>query len=165
MVKEINFRSITLKDADLLLDWRNDTVTRKNSLGGNKISKREHMKWIKSMLAHKADNLLLIAEWEGKPIGSFRIDKFKIPENITVPDMRLISYVVAPEYRHKGFGYAIVREGCVSYGQEYNLIAKIKGSNEASKKILEACDFECIGEVEKGILAYVRSNTNPQAIH
>jgi RimJ/RimL family protein N-acetyltransferase len=160
MVKEISFRSITLEDTDLLLGWRNDSETRKNSIGQKEVNKKEHLQWIKNMLRSKTDCLLLIAELDGRPVGSFRLDKFKIIGDVSSPDMRLISYVVAPDKRGRGIGQAIVSEGCRSYGQSYDLLAKIRADNVASRKILESCDFECLGEVEEGIVAYARPSGN-----
>ena len=159
-MKEISFRSLRMEDADMLLGWRNDPVTLANSINKKKVNREEHLKWLKGMLESVSNNLLLIAEWDGKPVGSFRLDTFRVKGGAVSPDMRLVSYVVAPEYRRKGLGMAIVNEGCTSYGQEYGLIAKIRTDNVASKKILEACDFECLGEVEPGIVAYARANTN-----
>ena len=158
-MKEISFRSVTIEDVDILLAWRNDPETRKNSIRKGKVKKEDHIQWVKDMLASKADNLLLIAEWDGKPVGTFRLDKFKVHGAVTSPDMRLVSYAVAPEMRKQGFGRAIVEEGCASYGQEYGLIAQVRKENVASIKILEACDFQCLGELEKGLLSYVRPNS------
>jgi L-amino acid N-acyltransferase YncA len=71
---------------------------------------------------------------------------------------------VAPELRRHGLGRAIVAEGCVCYGQEYSLIAKIRESNTASKKILESCDFVCMGTVEDDVVAYLRPNDREDTI-
>ena len=162
-MKEITFRMAKAADSKMLLAWRNDAESRRNSFHEHEVKPEEHDGWMKKIIGSK-DNILLIAELDGKPVGAFRMDKFTIPDVGEAPDVRLISYIVAPEIRKKGLGKAIVAEGCVCYGQEYSLIAKIKDTNIASKKILEACDFVMMGEVETGIFAYVRPSSKEDTI-
>lgn len=150
-------------DSAMLLKWRNDEESRKNSIHQEVVGEADHEDWM-GKIVRSSDNILLIAEMDGKPVGSFRMDKFTIVGVGESPDVRLISYIVAPELRGKGLGKAIVTEGCVCYGQEYNLIAKIKASNAASRKILEACDFQCLGPVEDDIVAYLRPNDREDTI-
>jgi len=142
-------------DSDMLLSWRNDEDSRKNSFNSDIVPKEHHDEWIEKIIGSK-ENILLIAEMGGVAVGAFRMDKLTIEGIGEAPDVRLISYVVAPEQRKRGLGRAIVAEGCVCYGQEYGLIAKIRKSNLASKKILESCDFSLLGEVDSGVQAYLR---------
>lgn len=144
----------------MLLKWRNDPDTRENSANQGEIEPNAHAKWLETVLTSNR-NLLLIAEIDGKPIGAFRIDKLTMyEEQVDVPDCRLISYVVAPSHRRKGYGTAIVREATISYGGDIALIAKIRSANTASRKILEANDFVVMGDIDEGIVAYIRMPTH-----
>ena len=46
----INLRLLTIQDADLLLEWRNDPETRKASQNTDKIQRNEHLSWLKNSL-------------------------------------------------------------------------------------------------------------------
>lgn len=161
---EITFRMAKATDSAALLAWRNDPESMQNSVHQEVIKDEDHAAWM-SKIVGSTDNILLIAEIDGVAVGAFRMDKFTIAESgLDVPDVRLISYIVAPGLRKQGIGRAIVAEGCVCYGQEYSLIAKIRNENVASRKILESCDFILMGEVEEGISAYVRPSNKEDII-
>ena len=154
---EVQMRPATIDDADLLLRWRNDKDSRANSHRQEVVGTEDHMVWMRKILANREDYTLLIAESSGKPVGAFRLDKFELEGGIMeAPELRRISYMVAPEERERGVGRAIVAQGCLYYGQTYGLVAQIREHNVASRRILESCDFRCLGELEKGILAYLR---------
>lgn len=150
-------------DSRMLLSWRNDEESRQNSLTQDMVTEKGHDAWIKKIIG-SSENILLIAELDGNPVGAFRMDKCTTAGVGESPDVRLISYAVAPELRRRGLGRAIVAEGCVCYGQEYGLVAKIRDSNVASKKILESCDFQCLGEAQDGILVYLRPSDRSDTI-
>lgn len=167
MVGEITLRKATKRDSQLLLGWRNDEETRKQSLNTGVVKSDQHASWL-DKITRSEDHLLLVAESDGSPVGALRLDKVAVEgEDLEFPNLRLVSYVVAPENRQKGYGLAILKEGCLSYGGEYGMVAQVKEGNVASIKILEACGFLRVGEVRGGVFAYLRNSTDAesQTIH
>lgn len=132
----MNLRRATLQDAERLFAWRNDPVTRANSRNEAEICWNDHLQWLSRTLASKS--LLYVAEEDGTPVGTCRIDQ----------DGE-ISWTVAPEHRGKGHGREMVR--LVSESADRPLLAEIKASNSASLKIVQDLGFRQTrdGEVTK----------------
>lgn len=86
----IKLRSAIEADAERLLFWRNDSETRAWSRTTTPVTAAEHRAWLASVLANP-NRLLLIAEYDQKPIGTVRFDR----KNITWE----VSITVAPEAR------------------------------------------------------------------
>src|SRR5262245_39667124 len=97
---EIHFRKATLNDADLLLRWRNDEESSKNSRKPELISRNQHLRWLKRTLADP-DRILLIGERSNMPLGTIRFDRLK-------PESWEMSWTVAPEFRGRGIGKSLV---------------------------------------------------------
>lgn len=137
------FRPATLADAGLLLAWRNDPVTRGQSLQTAELRYADHLAWLAASLADPSRELQIV-ERCGQPIGTIRIDR--------IDGVSELSWAVAPAMRGRGFGTQIVRtilgriEGAVQ--------AKIKIGNTASRLIAERAGMRLAGE-EKGVLLYV----------
>ena len=87
----ISYRPATASDAQRLFEWRNDRLTREMSRSAELIEWRDHLHWLEDRLARREPHLY-IAEFEGRPIGSFRLDGDSV------------SYTIAPDCR--GHGYA-----------------------------------------------------------
>lgn len=124
----ILFRPATLEDAEMLLDWRNDPVTRANSINEDEVPWEDHINWLESSLKRE-DRKLLIA-MNGKPVGTVRLD--------IRPEETELSWTVAPEARRSGVGYQMVSEAS---RDKTGLIAKIKRENMASQKIAARAGF------------------------
>lgn len=124
----LSFRNARLEDADLLLQWRNDPLTREMSRNTGLVQKDDHMKWLGSQLA-KNPSTLFVAEVDGLPVATFRID------------FDTISYTVAPSHRGKGLATTLLK-------QVYNLhgplkaeisrrnIASIQAARSAGMKVI-----------------------------
>ena len=157
-VLEVNFRPATVSDSSTLLEWRNDPETRANSIQQGFIDPDTHRRWLNGVLTSN-DNLLLMAEVEGRLVGSLRLDKLDNEWEGHAGPGRLISYVVAPEMRKRGYGRAIIQEAITSYGQSYGLLAVAKTCNSASHKIMEDCGFRIIGMTQEDTVAYFKPTT------
>jgi RimJ/RimL family protein N-acetyltransferase len=117
-------RPARMEDAAILFAWRNDPQTRANSLSEDKVWWPEHVAWLRCAL-----DKVLIAEQDGKPVGTVRIETE-------------LSWIVAPEHRGRGIGRQML---ALVAGT-----ARIKRTNIASQKIAEAAGFSLVedGEVQ-----------------
>lgn len=127
----MTFRLVTMDDADLLLEWRNDLRTRKSSHRTKKIEKSEHMKSLNETLRDDW-KYIFIAEENDKPIGVVRVDRAESPYKL--------SWTVAPGSRKKGLGKKMVN----SFSNLFfvPICCEIKSSNVASIKIAEHCGMK-----------------------
>lgn len=130
----LSFRPTTLKDAELLLAWRNDPETRRQSRTSDELSLVNHIAWLTTSLAMPSRRLY-IAEQDGTPVGTVRSDK---REDGTVE----LSWTVAPRERGKGFGKAMVTQFAREIHPGERLVASIKKGNVASEKIAEALGLQ-----------------------
>jgi RimJ/RimL family protein N-acetyltransferase len=122
----MKLRPATLDDAALLLEWRNDLLTREASVNTEPVSWDSHVAWLRASLGNPRRKLL-IAEIE-RPVGTVRIDYGEETE---------LSWTVAPDARGRRLGKAMVL-AAVPEGQ---VIAHIKHDNVASQRIAEAAGF------------------------
>lgn len=90
-------RPATLADAEILLAWRNDPVTRANSHHETPVMPLDHRAWLQRALESPAIRLY-VAEANGTRIGSGRLDLFEFGVTAT------LSLTVAPA--HRGCGYS-----------------------------------------------------------
>ena len=97
----VTLRPATMADADLLLAWRNDPLTRKWSRNTNVVELEPHHLWLASVLHSATQQLYIALNAHGEPVGNGRLDFYE--------DMVEINVTVAPEHRGKGNGSAIVR--------------------------------------------------------
>lgn len=100
MRESVKLRIATLDDAERLLQWRNDEETRRFSLNPAAITKQQHMSWLEQSLADP-QRRLFIAEHANQPIGTVRVDSTALGQ--------FISWNLAPEFRGKGLGKAMVK--------------------------------------------------------
>jgi len=131
---EIHFRKAMLNDADLLLRWRNDEGSRKNSNNSAPVLPERHLKWLLQTLADP-NRILLIAEHENVPVGTIRFDRL-------APETWEMSWTVAPEFRGRGIGKALVGNGTSFVAGEIQAV--VKDHNLASIRIAEEAGFKKI---------------------
>lgn len=132
-------RLATMEDAAMLHEWRNDDLTCEQSINSEPVPWDDHVAWLKNSLSN-VHRVLMVAELDGEPVGTVRIDHGKESE---------LSWTVAPAHRGKGLGAAMVAKG----GGHYPFIAHIKRGNIASRKIAEKVGFrlESDGPLQKWI--------------
>lgn len=117
----MRFREVTIADAQLLYDWRNDPDTRAMSRDTSEIAYDDHVAWLERRLS-RGDHGLFIAEQDGVPVGTIRLDHDEI------------SYTVAPSHRRKGIGETMLIVARETFGQK---VAEVKRDNVASIKLAE----------------------------
>lgn len=119
-------RKAAMTDAEMILKWRNDPVTRMASFTKNEIDLEAHKKWYSAKL-ESPDCFLFIMMHDSECVGQLRIDRMN--------DIGEISYMIAPEKRGMGYGKKIIAlaDGAVPADLSV-LTGLVESSNEASRK-------------------------------
>ena len=132
MSKSFNLREVKKNDWNVLLEWRNDKITRQNSFNSNLISVNEHKKYIKNTIT-SPNRIIFILEYNEIPVGTIREDKLE-------KDELELSYTISPMYRGKKIGqimmslYLIERKG--------SFLCEVQEENISSIKMIEKLGFK-----------------------
>lgn len=147
-------RKATLADADRLLKWRNDELTRLFSLNPKPVTQQEHMVWLQNSLINK-QRLLLIAEIDNNAIGTVRADSQR--------KINTISWTLSPDYRGKGLAKEMVALFVIQL--EGLIMAKILPGNTPSIHVAEYAGLS-YEHTQNNVMYYVRTNpiTNKRLI-
>ena len=133
MSKTICLRPAAMADAEILLLWRNDPLTRKQFRNTEPVERVAHVVWLEKTLSGQiSGRTLVIAACEGVPVGAVRSD---ISEDGGFYE---IYYTIAPEERGKGFGVLLVTQFVSQHLQGKKIRLEIKKGNVASEKIAQA---------------------------
>jgi len=147
--KTIILRPATLEDARLLLMWRNDPLTRQNSIQSKPITWKKHLQWLKD--ATNSESIeIYIAERCGIPVGTIR---FEQQQNSVE-----LSWTVSPEHRGKGIGKHMVSLSIQQISKP--ITAKIKPTNLASIAIARHIGMKQISSSD-GMLYFILSPATP----
>jgi UDP-2,4-diacetamido-2,4,6-trideoxy-beta-L-altropyranose hydrolase len=132
----IALRTAVAADAPELLRWRNDPVTRENSLSGAPVDPATHAAWFAAVLGDP-DRHLLIATSPNAPAGSVRFDR-RGPAAV-------VSLMVSPEVRGRGLGSEVLAEGELRALARWPAIerfeALVKPRNAASIRLFEKAGY------------------------
>lgn len=139
----ITLRNAAMEDAEMLLLWRNDEETRRQSFNTDVVPLENHIKWLTAVLANPA-RLLFVAEVDGIPSGTIRADK-------DADGSSELSWTVAPEMRGRGIGKVMLIAACELLPGD--LTAQVKTENAASMNIAESVGF-VLEKEEDGVLHY-----------
>lgn len=142
--RKMILKAAEMDDWQLLLDWRNDIDTRKNSHDKNIVDESNHKSWLKNVIDNP-NRQLFIAYQNGFPIGTLRAD---FDSQI---DGHELSWTVAPLARGKGYGKRMVLQ--LANHINGNVRAEIKDGNTSSIKIAEAVGMR-FKEKKAGVLYY-----------
>ncbi len=123
----LTLRPVTMADARLLHEWRNDPDTRRGSRQTEAIGWPQHEAWLAAALAD-TDRVLRIAEAGGEPLGVLRADRRT--------DGWELSWTVAPRARGRGIGTRML--SLFVAGLEGRLAAVVRKGNLASAKMAAA---------------------------
>ena len=80
-MSEIVLVSAEICHSKMIWGWRNEPITRKMSVNGEKVSWKEHSSWYEKALLDNCRKLYL-GEESGIPIGIVRFDKCDNEENV-----------------------------------------------------------------------------------
>ena len=135
---EVRLRPATLADAELLFVWRNDPLTRQQSIHTEPVVWESHLAWLETSLQNP-DRWLFIAE-QAVPamqapvvLGTVRADK--------LAEVYELSWTVAPEQRGKGWGKKMVAAliAVLPDGAAYQAV--VLHTNPASERIAAGLDM------------------------
>ncbi|OAN46645.1 hypothetical protein A6A04_05910 [Paramagnetospirillum marisnigri] len=146
----VELRPATLADGEDLLAWRNDPLTRENSLETGQVARDGHFAWLAGVLADPQRLILVGERGEGK-VGMVRFDTMGERE-------WRVSISVAPEARGRGLGRVLL---AFAVGRIERLrgpgamVAEIRESNAASQSIFTACGFRQ-SDAADGVLYFRR---------
>ena len=139
----LHLREIVQEDWKVLLDWRNDQVTRHNSFASEIVSERDHKKYIKDTIVSPMRSQFII-EYNGVPAGTIREDKCGSQEFD-------LSYTISPLFRGKKIGQILMSLYLIDRAGVY--ICKVKEENIGSIKMIERVGFKFFAN-ENGALSY-----------
>jgi RimJ/RimL family protein N-acetyltransferase len=133
----LRLRPATADDAERLLAWRNDPVTRAASRSTAEVALDEHRGWLERVLADP-ERHLLIGEAEGRAVGQARFDALD-------DGAYEISVTVAPEVRGQGLGTALIA-AATGWLRETApgaaVLAAVRPENAASLAAFRAAGYE-----------------------
>ena len=131
MKKFINLREAIEADSAILLEWRNDKTARKNSFSSDRITEKEHQRYMAKLQASSSLRQFIF-EYNGMPVGAIR-------EQLLEEMKFKLSYQISPLYGGKKLGqimmslYLIDRSG--------SFICEVKEGNISSIKMIEKLGF------------------------
>lgn len=134
MKNNLQIRKAKLADADLLFEWTNDELVRKQSFSSDIISYENHCQWFQNRIKDE-NSLFFIIEENKIPAGLVRFD---IDNEVAT-----IGISIDKDFRGKGLGRDIIVLGAQSYfnENEFPILASIKNENVASIKSFEKAGF------------------------
>ncbi len=144
----ITLRPATLDDADRLLAWRNDPVTRHASFDSRAISLEEHRAWLSAQLADPSA-VIRIGSLGGRPVGVVR---FAVDG-----DRAVVSVAIGPDDRGAGIGTRLIARGCASVMETRGVAAIdawIRPDNVASQAAFARAGFRPVDSTDPDRLLY-----------
>jgi RimJ/RimL family protein N-acetyltransferase len=133
-------RTAKLIDANILLDWRNNSTVREYSTNPQIISYEKHLVWLADRLQRVGMEPFFVFENNGEMVGTSRLDLVSQPAR-----KYEISLLVDPLKHSQGFGTRILKLTCDAFfdlklGEV--LQARIHPENFISIKLFKASGFE-----------------------
>lgn len=140
---DISLRPVKEEDCDLLFNWANDELVRKNSFNTNIITYERHKKWFYDKL-NSQQSIIYICCNRKEPIGQIRVD---IADSVGI-----ITYSIAREYRGKGYGTQLLIK-IVDSIKDSNikvdkLIGRVKYDNISSQKAFQKAGYNSMKKEE-----------------
>tara|TARA_R110001606_G_scaffold113564_2_gene240704 strand:- start:2036 stop:2455 length:420 start_codon:yes stop_codon:yes gene_type:complete len=127
----MKLRKVMFDDWELLLNWRNDPLTIRNSFTEGEVTAETHKLWFNDSLMNPRRNIYILEENE-LPIGTIRSD-------ILNKNEYLLSWDISPTQRGKGLGTKILK--IYLQNKKGKFIAQIKSDNLPSIKIAKNNGF------------------------
>jgi RimJ/RimL family protein N-acetyltransferase len=96
MLESLSLRKVKSDDWKVLLEWRNDEITRKNSFNSAPISVNEHKEYLLKAISSPI-KIQYIMEYEGIPVGTIREEKL-------ISGKIELSYTIGSKFRGMKMG-------------------------------------------------------------
>lgn len=134
---ELKVRLAEPKDEDILLNWANDPLVRRNAFFSEEISPEVHHHWLVKRLRNQGSCLIYIIEAE---------------ENFSIGQVRfemkgedwVIGYSLDSKVRGKNLAVKMLRLAIIQFQMSkgiISLVAHVKNGNEPSKRTFQKLDF------------------------
>ena len=144
----VAMRTAEPQDCEQVLQWANDSGTRRYSVYPEPISPEDHQRWYAQTLQHDR-RILLIGELDGQRIGYVRLD---CPSSHH-PQAYAVSIALDPTRRGQGLSIPLLAAGLRHYSLHIHaahqpplrLMAVIHPDNYASQKLFGALGFQYTG--------------------
>ncbi|MCA3262810.1 MAG: UDP-2,4-diacetamido-2,4,6-trideoxy-beta-L-altropyranose hydrolase [Telmatospirillum sp.] len=130
---QLRLRFARPTEVELLYAWQSDPATRRFSRAKHCPTPSEHRAWVQRYFADSTRGLL-IAEADGKAVGSLRLDRLADGTGAEV------SIVVAPECRGTGLGQRMLRL-LLDVGLDFPVVGHIEPENAPSRAIFLKAGF------------------------
>lgn len=133
----LKVRLARLEDAEDILSWRNDAVTRAMSRNTDLVDWVTHVAWFNKTLTNP-DRLLFIGILSDQKIGMVRFDR------LGDSDAWEVSIAIAPEHRAKGLGKVFLSTSVshfLSIHPAIKILADVKRCNVASSRVFKSAGF------------------------
>ena len=134
----MKLRKAIFNDWEILLDWRNDPITRENSFDQGEVSESTHKLWFNDSLLNPYREIYILED-NLIPVGSIRVDTLLTNEY-------LLSWSIAPDQRGKGYGTKILE--LLLQDRSGKFVAEIKPNNIASIKMVQNNGFTQLDEIK-----------------
>jgi len=147
----LSLRPATADDGERLLEWRNDPHTRAMAVVQAAVERAVHARWLATRL-NDADTLLTIAEEDGEPVGTVRLDRHG-------RDEAELSITIAPAARGRGLARLAIELGVEHAHREWGVTrvtARIRPENTASLRAFAAAGFATVREEGELVVAVRR---------
>lgn len=133
----VKVRAAVEGDSLVLWEWRNDPLTRANSLTHDEVSFADHAAWFARSLVSPTRRIYIGLDHELDPVGMVRFDR---------DDARAtVSINLAPHARGHGLSAPLLASAIKTFHAEYptvvELIAQIKESNTSSLRLFASVGF------------------------
>ena len=132
----LRLRRASADDEARLLEWRNDPQTRAMAIAQDPVPLADHRRWLATRL-DDPDTRLTIAEHEGTPVGTVRLDR-------RGADEAELSITIAPAARGRGLARPAIDLGVEHARGEWGVTrvtARIRSENAASLRAFAAAGF------------------------
>lgn len=138
----ITVRPATGDDAERLLAWANDPLTRSAGFHPSPIDLPTHRRWLAERLASPSSRLYVGLE-DDRPVGQVRLEADAVGRVE-------VGLSVAPDARGRGVGRALLQAGIAAGQADQTLraevfVARIRPDNAASLALFSGVGFRPVG--------------------
>lgn len=132
---------ITEEDTSLIVKWRSDPEVYRYFLSPHPLTAEEHLDWYKNRYLHQNNRVDWVAAEKatGKRVGIFGIKREKAGDAEAE-----VSYLLAPEFRGKGYAAEAV-ERILKFASDqwlcHGAVARIHGNNQESIRFIGNLGF------------------------
>jgi RimJ/RimL family protein N-acetyltransferase len=138
----VSLRTATVHDRDLLLEWRNDPLTRRFAFNPAEVAPDEHAAWFARVMRNE-HVAIFVAEERGAPVGQVRLER-------TGTDDAEVHIVVAPGARGRGLASELLGGAAreAARGGIERLSARVLETNGASLRAFARAGFREVARAD-----------------